>query len=439
MKILFSAVSAMVVWLLMPVSAAACVCSTPSDPCVATSAADVVFVGRVTRIEPGSYEPSNPRPFVARFEITEVLQGTLPKDVALLNGGGASCFFGFGAGREYLVYGKYRNGMLEAGLCSRTGELAERRHEVEVLREKRRGTPAPRLAGRIVEGRQRVDGTLGGDALPLVGVNVTAQQGTAVRRTVTDADGRFIFMNVAAGDHKVTADLPAAYDRALGQNASVRVGCYGHVDILVYRVPLRGTLETGDGLSRSSPVPVHAFAVDPAQRIPSKERSTITYVARDGTWSFDRLPPGEYLIAVGIDGVKHWDPVRIPFWYPAAARPEDAQVIHVGETGVVQLTLRHPPPPREIVFSGVIEDEDGNPAGGRVFLHDLDAGHDVANGAADRVGHFQVRGWQGRRYVARASNCHGHVPAMSEPIPIDPDSTEPLRIVLTRPCPPRSP
>ena len=92
---------------------------------------------------------------------------------------------------------------------------------------------------------------------------------------------------------------------------------------------------------------VHAFAVDPAHRIPSKERSTMTYLARDGTWSFDRLPPGEYLIGVGINGGKRWDPVRIPFWYPAATRPEDAQVIHVGETGVVQLTLRHPAPPRE--------------------------------------------------------------------------------------------
>ncbi len=439
MKTLFSVVIGVAVWLFMPTSAAACTCGTPSDPCVATTAAEVVFVGRVTAIDPGSYEPSDRRPSMARFEVTEILHGTLPKDVAVLNGDGASCFFGFGAGREYLVYGKYRNGILEAGLCSRTGELAERRHEVEVLREKRRGTPVPRLAGRIVEGRQRVDGRLGGVALPLVGVTVTSQQGTAVRRTTTDADGRFVFMNVAAGDHKVTADLPGVYDRVLGQNASVRVGCYAHLDIFVYRVPLRGTLETGDGRREFSPVTVHAFAVDPAHRIPSKERSTMTYLARDGTWSFDRLPPGEYLIGVGINGGKRWDPVRIPFWYPTTTRPEDAQVIHVGETGVVQLTLRHPAPPREIVFSGVIVDEAGNPAGGGVFLHDVDAGHDVANGPADRVGHFQVRGWQGRRYVAKAYNCSGRAPAMSEPIPIDPTSTEPLRIVLTRPCPARSP
>ena len=58
---------------------------------------------------------------------------------------------------------------------------------------------------------------------------------------------------------------------------------------------------------------------------------------------------------------------------------------------MVQLTLRHPAPPREIVFSGVIVDEDGNPAGGGAFLHDVDVGHDVANGSADCVGHFQVR------------------------------------------------
>jgi len=437
MKILFSALSAVMVWLFMTATATACSCAAWADPCVATSQADVVFVGRVTGIDPGSYEPPNRRPSMARFEVAEILQGTLSKAVAVLNGGGASCFYGFQVGREYLVYGKYRDGVLEAGLCSRTGELADRRHEVEVLREKRRGTPAPRLAGKIVELRQRVDGTLGGEALPLVGVAVTAQQGTAVRQTVTDAEGRFVFMHVPPGDYKVTADLPRAYDRMLGQNGTVRVGCYASLDILVYRVPLQGTLETGDGRRESSSA-VHAFAVDAAHRTPIKERSTLASL-RNGTWTFDRLPPGDYLIGVGINASKRWDPLRIPFWYPAAIRPEDAQVIHVGETGVIQLTLRHPAPPREIVFSGVIVDEGGNPAGGGVFLHDLDAGHVVANGAADRVGHFQVRGWQGRRYVAKAYNCYGRVPAMSEPIPIDPTSTEPLRIVLTRLCPARAP
>ena len=34
----------------------------------------------------------------------------------------------------------------------------------------------PRLAGRITEGRQRVDGTLGAEPLPLVGVTVTGEK-----------------------------------------------------------------------------------------------------------------------------------------------------------------------------------------------------------------------------------------------------------------------
>ena len=395
MKILFCIVKAVAVWLFMTATATACTCATWADPCVATTQADVVFVGRVTGIDPGSFEPPNRRPSMARFEGAEILQGTVSKAVAVLNGGGASCFYGFQTGREYLVYGKYRDGVLEAGLCSRTGELADRKHEVEILREKRRRTPVPRLAGKIVELRQRVDGTLGGEALPLVGVTVTAHQGTAVRQTVTDAEGRFVFMNVPPGDHKITADLPRAYDRMLGQNGTVRVGCYANLDILVYRVPLQGTLETGDG-RRESSSPIHAFAVDAAHRTPIKERSTLAS-QRNGTWSFDRLPPGDYLIGVGIYSSKRWDPLRIPFWYPAAIRPEDAQVIHLGETGVVHLTLRYPPPPPEIVLSGVIVDQSDNPAAGGVFLHDLDAGHDVANGPADSRGRFQVRGWEGRR------------------------------------------
>ena len=418
----------------MPSIAWACSCAGPSDPCVAVTAADVVFVGRVTEIVPGRYEPPDTRAAIARFDVAEVLLGNLPQVVALRDGGGASCFFGFRAGHDYLVYAKYRDGVLEAGLCSRTGELADRSHEVEVLRERRRGAPVPRLVGRIVEGRQRVDGTLGGEALPLAGVTVTAQQGASVRRTVTNADGRFVFMELPAGDHKVTADLPRMYDQVYGQNGTVRLGCYGYVGVFAYRVPLRGTLVTGDGRPETMPVTIHAFAIDKSQRTPLKERSTLTYLNRGGTWSFDRLPPGEYLIAVGIHGSKRWDAVRMPFWYPAAARPEDAQVVQIGETGVVHLELRHPPPPREVIFSGVIVDQSGNPVGGGAFLRDLDAGHDVANGGADRQGRFQMRGWEGRRYAITAYNCQAPAPAMSEPNTIDPGSSGPLRIVLTRPC-----
>jgi len=205
-------------------------------------------------------------------------------------------------------------------------------------------------------------------------------------------------------------------------------------------VPLHGTLVREDGKPESMPVTIHAFAIDRSQRTASKERSTFVYLARDGTWSFDSLPPGEYVIGVGVHFESRWDPVRMPFWHPAATRPEDAEIVRIGENGVVRLALRHPSPPPEIQFSGVIVDQGGRPTnGGGVVLHDLDVDHGVANGSADAWGRFQVRGWEGRRYTITAYDCQGRVPTMSEPVPIDPKSVEPLRIVLTRPCPARSP
>jgi hypothetical protein len=199
---------------------------------------------------------------------------------------------------------------------------------------------------------------------------------------------------------------------------------------------LRGTLETADGKRESMPVTIHAFAVDRNHHTPSKERSTFTYLNWGGTWRFDRLPPGEYLIGVGVYFKTRWDPIRLPFWYPGATRAEDAEVVRIGESGVIELALRHPPAPRQIQFSGVIVEQGGRPTkGGGVVLFDLDADHGVANAPADLGGRFQVRGWEGRRYSITAYDCHGRVPGMSAPVPIDPTSTEPLRIVLTRPCP----
>lgn len=439
MKILLPAAVGMAFWLGLPNLAVACSCAGPSDPCVAIDTADVVFVGRSAVIETGSADPANSRASRVRFDVEEVLHGRVPGRVELRNGDGGSCMYSFRAGHDYLVYAKYQEGVLYAFLCSRTGELADRKHDLAILRERRRGTPVPRLAGRIAEGRQRVDGSLGSDVLPLSGVPVSASRGTATLRTVTDKDGRFLFLNPPAGDYRVTAELPRVYDRVNGQGATVRLGCYAEVNIGVFRVPLRGKLLTADGRPESMPVTVHAFAVDGTPRRPAKERSTFTYLARDATWSLDRLPPGEYLVGVGVHFKGRWDPARVPFWYPGAARPEDAEVVRIGDTGVVELTLRHPAPPREVQFSGIMLNPDGTPASGGVVLHDLEADHGVANASADARGQFQVRWWEGRRYAVTAYNCQGRVPAMSERVPVDPGSSAPMRLVLTRPCPGRSP
>ncbi len=61
------------------------------------------------------------------------------------------------------------------------------------------------------------------------------------------------------------------------------------------------------------------------------------------------LPPGEYLIHVGVETGSRWDPIRIPFWYPAAARPEDAAIVRIGaSTRAVRLGEQD----LELVISG---------------------------------------------------------------------------------------
>ena len=434
MRILILALASTASALLLPAAAAACSCAVQGDPCAAITAADVVFVGRAVDVQPASTDRERSRPGTARFAVAEVLRGTLPDPVVLPNGNGGNCVAVFNTGRDYLVYAKYVGGRLEASLCSRTGELAGRKHEVDLLRERRRGTPAPRLAGRITEARQRHAGKYELEAVPLAGIAVTAQHGTNVRRTVTDADGGFVFLNVPPGDYRVSANLPAGYDRVSGQDAMVSVACYGEARIAVSRVPLHGTLVIADGRPETMGMAIHAFALDGTVRAPSPDRSTYTSLNHDGTWSFEGLPAGEYLVGVGVRFTGQWDPLRIPFWYPAAMRPEDAEIVRIGDSGAVRLALRHPVVPPRIQFSGVIVSADDRPVAGGVWLNDLDAGHAVANVPADALGRFQIRGWEGRRYTITAYACDRQVPVKSEAVPVDPASPESLRIVLTRPC-----
>ncbi|HET7697609.1 MAG TPA: carboxypeptidase regulatory-like domain-containing protein [Vicinamibacterales bacterium] len=435
MKTLALALATAAASLALPAAASACSCAMPGDPCAAIENADVVFIGRVVDLQPGSRDPANPRHPMARFAVAEVLHGSITGPVVLPSGNGGNCLASFAAGRDYLVYARIVGGSLEASLCSRTSELAGRQHEVDVLRERRRGVTVPRLAGRITESRQRVDGTPGSDLLPLPRIAVTARRGPDVRRAVSDADGYFVFRNLAPGDYRVTADLPPGYERVAGNDAVVRVACYADANIGVMRLPLHGTLALADGSRELNAVTIHAYAIDPATRAPSPGRMTFTYVNHlDGTWSFDGLPPGDYLIAVGTHFKPRWDAKRMPFWYPAAARPEDAAIVRVGGPAV-RLALRYPDPPREVQFAGVIIGPGDRPVEGGVLLHDVDAGHGVANASADARGRFRVRGWEGRRYTITGYDCNGRVAAMSDALPVDPAAAASLRIVLTRPCP----
>jgi hypothetical protein len=417
----------------------ACSCAMAADSCGAMERMSAIFVGRVV-------SPSNDlaRVGTVRLEVIESFKGleTESKFIDIPTGVGGMCGFSFKANQTYLVYAyESQPGVLTTSICTRTGELSTRQHDVSVLREMKDGkTPTTRLFGKVTKWQLRVDGSLGSDVIPLGKVRVRSESGTFARETTTDATGTFLFTGLPPGNYALRLFLPERFERGGPDRINVvRVKCAVELNLYFARAPLQGTLSRHDG----SPVrpwsrTVTAVAISGAQDAPSENRSTSTIVQLDGKWTFDGLPPGRYLIGVhAFKPITQWDPLQQPFWYPNASRPSDAKVVVV--TGETQQTLdlRFPPPPEEIYFHGTMVGPDGRPMRGGVWVYDVDLGRRVSNATVDDMGRFRVKAWRGHRYRLRGMNCQSAQRLQSQELSLPDDPSAPLRVVLDTPCPSR--
>ena len=116
--------------LVLPSSAEACSCGGTISSSVAFNGADVVFVGRVARLEgPKSWSRVNAdgsisggpgtEPPVATFEVAHVFRGPHSRHVVVI-GDGTSCDQPFKQGEAWLVYARTREGRVTAEKCGLT-------------------------------------------------------------------------------------------------------------------------------------------------------------------------------------------------------------------------------------------------------------------------------------------------------------------------------
>jgi hypothetical protein len=143
MKQLLSAI--LLAFAMLPSLASACSCIGVEEPNAARKAADLVFVGRVTDVEtfglPIDAEFGNNGDSVFFNRITvqvdrRLKNGFLRRQFELVTGiGGGDCGFPFFVGKEYFVYGHWRNQLLNDGpkmrrflwtdICTRTTDQIE--------------------------------------------------------------------------------------------------------------------------------------------------------------------------------------------------------------------------------------------------------------------------------------------------------------------------
>ena len=111
---------------------------------------------------------------------------------------GGECGYPFEAGKSYLVYAFRAPDGLHTSICSRTGPLAFKRDDLELLREAASGEIRSRLFGAVVFLQSRLNGSLiPGVAGTLPDVKVVAISATAKHEVMTDSTGVFRFTGLA--------------------------------------------------------------------------------------------------------------------------------------------------------------------------------------------------------------------------------------------------
>jgi hypothetical protein len=145
-RVLLFAAIAGVVLVFGPTDAGACSCAPPKPLSEAFKDAGLVFVGKVTAIEPrkAGTTPLGPEfsPKTIRFTLTEVFRGTELKEIELYSRGGGSpaCEYTFREGQEYLVYANKRGDGpgWETSICTRTKQVRFAGEDLTVLRKQLR-------------------------------------------------------------------------------------------------------------------------------------------------------------------------------------------------------------------------------------------------------------------------------------------------------------
>lgn len=135
-----------------------------------------------------------------RFRVTEELEGSTGEAFQLFTDA-TDCGYKFHAGQEYLVvsHQNKETGRWSTGACSRSApvESVDAQQDLMALRARREGHPlAPRIYGKIFDQQEGHHGGLPSALLRLVG-------GSSNRETVSDADGRFAFDNLAPARYRL--------------------------------------------------------------------------------------------------------------------------------------------------------------------------------------------------------------------------------------------
>ena len=326
----------------------ACTCS-PLTVCELVKQ-PVIFIGQVIEggIESLREDPWHSRATHARFKVLERFRG-LPAgaetvDVQLLFIPGMCSPIPYYLGNTYLVTPRWLNGTLTDGGCTSARDVERDGADVHYLREYFAGRMPANIHGRIAatgHDSDLVDFLLNmGEAKQLAGVQVTATHRNKTYSALTGSDGKYFLALPGPGYYTIRASL-RSYFEAEEELSIAAHDCEVRNFALSTDNTISGTLWD----ERGQPVPEATLGLididHPHDRSINHAWFDHAYSGKvDGSFTFEHVPVGRYLLAFNPDGPQSgalverrprslFDSRFETTYYPLSSTRDQAQIINI--------------------------------------------------------------------------------------------------------------
>jgi hypothetical protein len=202
---------------------------------------------------------------------------------------------------------------------------------------------------------------------------------------------------------------------------------------------IKGRLFDAEGKAAPRNIEVSLVVADSISKGPSSFVGGSTWTKDGGTYEFNGLKPGDYIVGTGILQPPSWRSPYAGIYSPSTSQLSNAKILHISEGEKLDSVDIHLPQPiLPVTIMGTVVDKDGKPAAGaQIEIIDVDTGM-VADKPeklfkTGKDGVFSVTGVKNRRYLVRAYRAENYMAGtgiQSEPVEIT--TNESLRpVVLT--------